>query len=36
LLWTQTLGTMHLVRIGVGMRQAAPGLPDLFAVDPDP
>jgi AcrR family transcriptional regulator len=34
-LWTQTLGTMHLARIGVGLRQVAPGVPDLFAVDPE-
>jgi hypothetical protein len=29
-LWTQALGTMHLARIGVGVRQAAPGVPALF------
>jgi AcrR family transcriptional regulator len=34
LLWTQTLGAMHLARIGVGVRQAAPGVPGLFAVEP--
>ena len=34
-LWTQTLGTMHLARIGVGLREAAPEVPALFAVDPD-
>ncbi len=34
-LWTQTLGTMHLARIRVGVRQAAPGLPALFAVEPE-
>ena len=32
LLWTQTLGAMHLARIGVGLRRLAPGVPDLFAV----
>jgi AcrR family transcriptional regulator len=34
-LWTQTLGVMHLARIRVGLRQAAPGIPDLFPVSPD-
>jgi len=34
-LWTQTLGLMHLARIRVGVRQAAPGIPELFAVAPD-
>ncbi len=31
-LWTQTLGAMHLARIGVGVRRLAPGIPDLFTV----
>jgi AcrR family transcriptional regulator len=31
-LWTQTLGTMHLARIRVGIRQAAPGIPELFPI----
>ena len=31
-LWTQILGTTHLARIGVGIRQAAPGVPELFTV----
>jgi AcrR family transcriptional regulator len=31
-LWTQTLGIMHLSRIRVGLRQAAPGIPALFTV----
>ena len=35
LLWTQMLGTMHLARLGAGVRQAAPGIPALFAVDDD-
>ena len=26
---------MHLVRSGVGVRQAAPGVPELFVIDPD-
>jgi AcrR family transcriptional regulator len=34
-LWTQTLGVMHLARIRVGLRQAAPGVPALFSVTPD-
>ena len=34
-LWTQLLGTTHLTRIGVGVRQAAPGIPELFAVEPE-
>ena len=33
-LWTQTLGAMHLARIGVGVRGLAPGVPDLFEVTP--
>jgi AcrR family transcriptional regulator len=34
-LWTQTLGTMHLARIRVGVRQVAPGIPALFSVAPE-
>jgi len=34
-LWTQTLGAMHLARIRVGVRQAAPGIPELFTVAPE-
>jgi AcrR family transcriptional regulator len=34
-LWTQMLGTMHLARIRVGLRQAAPGIPELFVVSPE-
>jgi AcrR family transcriptional regulator len=34
-LWTQMLGTMHLARIRVGVRQLAPGIPALFVVDPE-
>ena len=33
LLWTQMLGTMHLARLRVGVRQAAPGIPELFRVE---
>jgi hypothetical protein len=32
LLWTQMLGAMHLARIGVGMREPEPGVPELFRV----
>lgn len=35
LLWTQMLGAMHLVRIRVGVRQAAPDVPELFRVSSD-
>jgi AcrR family transcriptional regulator len=35
LLWTQTLGAMHLARIGVGVSEPAPGLPALFRVTPE-
>ncbi len=34
-LWTQVLGTMHLARVGVGVRELSPGVPDLFSVAPD-
>jgi AcrR family transcriptional regulator len=34
-LWTQTLGAMHLARIQVGLRRLAPGVPDLFRVTPE-
>lgn len=34
-LWTQALGVMHLPRIRVGVRQAAPGVPELFKVAPE-
>jgi len=34
-LWTQTLGAMHLARMRVGLTQLAPGVPGLFPVDPD-
>jgi AcrR family transcriptional regulator len=34
-LWTQILGATHLARIRVGVRQAAPGVPELFAVERD-
>jgi AcrR family transcriptional regulator len=34
-LYTQVLGTMHLARIGAGVRQAAAGVPDVFVLDPE-
>lgn len=34
-LWTQTIGTMHLARIRVGVRRAAPDIPALFAIEPE-
>ncbi|HEY8866162.1 MAG TPA: TetR/AcrR family transcriptional regulator [Solirubrobacteraceae bacterium] len=34
-LYTQTLGTMHLARSGVGVREAAPGVPTVFRIDSD-
>jgi AcrR family transcriptional regulator len=34
-LYTQVLGTMHLARVGLGVREAAPGIPDAFALDPE-
>ena len=33
-LYTQTLGTMHLARIGVGVREAAGGIAEPFSIDP--
>ncbi|HEU4979190.1 MAG TPA: helix-turn-helix domain-containing protein [Solirubrobacteraceae bacterium] len=34
-MWTQALGTMHLARLGVGVREAAPGVPGAFGIDPE-
>ncbi|MEX2193996.1 MAG: TetR/AcrR family transcriptional regulator [Thermoleophilaceae bacterium] len=34
-LWTQVLGAMHLARIGVGIRELGPGVPELFRVESD-
>jgi AcrR family transcriptional regulator len=34
-LYTAALGTMHLARLGVGVREAAPGLPAAFPIDPE-
>lgn len=33
-LYAQTLGTMHLARIGVGVRAAAGGIPEPFPIEP--
>jgi len=34
LLYTQALGMMQLARLGVGVRESAPGVPGAFGVDP--
>ena len=34
-IWTQVLGTMHLARVGVGVREVGPGVPALFSVAPE-
>jgi AcrR family transcriptional regulator len=34
-LWTSILGTMHLARLGIGVRQLGPGVPGLFPVTPE-
>ena len=34
-LYTQVLGTMHLARLGVGVRESAPGVPDVIVLDPE-
>jgi AcrR family transcriptional regulator len=34
-LWTQVLGTMHLARVGVGVREVSPGVPELFTLAPE-
>jgi len=33
-LYTQTLGTMHLARLGVGVRAGRGGVPEPFTIDP--
>ena len=33
-IYAQVLGTMRLSRVGVGVREAATGLPELFDIDP--
>jgi len=32
-IYTQVLGTMHLARIGIGVNEAAPGVPGAFSLD---
>ena len=32
-IYTQVLGTMHLARIGLGVAEAAPGVPSAFPLD---
>jgi AcrR family transcriptional regulator len=34
-LYAQVLGSMHLARVGVGVRAAAPGVPEAFPIDPE-
>jgi len=34
LLYTQILGAMHLARLGGGVRELAPGVPEFFRTDP--
>jgi AcrR family transcriptional regulator len=33
-LYAQGLGAMHLARVGAGVREVVPGVPQMFAVDP--
>jgi AcrR family transcriptional regulator len=33
--YAQVLGTMHLARVGIGVTEAAPGVPGVFAIDPE-
>ena len=35
ILWTQILGAMHLARSRVGVALAGPGIPRLFAIEPE-
>lgn len=35
IIWTQVLGAMHVARTRVGIRLPAPGIPELFPIDPD-
>ncbi len=34
-LYTQVLGSMHLARVGVGVRECAPGVVETFDLDPE-
>jgi hypothetical protein len=33
-LYAQGLGAMHLARVGAGVRMLAPGVPQMFPIDP--
>src|SRR3954465_5443026 len=33
--YVQVLGTMHLARVGAGVRDGAAGVPEMFAIDPE-
>ena len=33
-MWTQVLGAMHVARTGVGIRESAPDVPELFPIRP--
>jgi hypothetical protein len=34
-LYTQVLGSMHLTRVGVGLREVAPGVAETFEIAPE-
>lgn len=34
-IYAQILGSMHLARVGVGVREAAPGIAEAFELDPE-
>jgi AcrR family transcriptional regulator len=34
-LYAQSLGAMHLARVGAGVRDLAPGVPQMITIDPD-
>ena len=34
-LYTQVLGSTHLARVGVGVREVAPGVPETFEIAPE-
>jgi hypothetical protein len=34
-IYVQVLGTMHLARVGAGVREIAPGVPGMFSIDPE-
>jgi AcrR family transcriptional regulator len=33
-IYAQALGAMHLARVGAGVRELAPGIPEVFPIDP--